>query len=46
MTIIGGGAAGLAAADRLRREGYAGRITLISADSAAPTTAPIYPRIF
>jgi apoptosis-inducing factor 3 len=40
VTIIGGGAAGLAAADRLRREGYPGRITLISADSAAPYDRP------
>ncbi len=40
MTIIGGGAAGLAAADRLRREGYPGRITMISADSAAPYDRP------
>ena len=40
VTIIGGGAAGLAAADRLRRVGYAGRITLISADSAAPYDRP------
>src|SRR5262245_15728681 len=36
VTIIGGGAAGLAAADMLRREGYDGTITMISADSAPP----------
>jgi apoptosis-inducing factor 3 len=40
VTIIGGGAAGLAAADCLRREGYAGRITLISADASAPYDRP------
>src|SRR5258708_1770669 len=40
VTIIGGGAAGLAAADRLRREGYSGRITVISADTAPPYDRP------
>jgi apoptosis-inducing factor 3 len=40
VTILGGGAAGLAAADRLRREGYPGRVTMISADSAAPYDRP------
>jgi apoptosis-inducing factor 3 len=40
VTIVGGGAAGLAAADRLRREGYSGRITLISADASAPYDRP------
>jgi NADPH-dependent 2,4-dienoyl-CoA reductase/sulfur reductase-like enzyme/nitrite reductase/ring-hydroxylating ferredoxin subunit len=40
VTIIGGGAAGLAAADTLRREGYSGRITIISADDSAPYDRP------
>jgi thioredoxin reductase/nitrite reductase/ring-hydroxylating ferredoxin subunit len=40
VTILGGGAAGLAAADRLRREGYPGRVTMISADAAAPYDRP------
>jgi len=40
VTIIGGGAAGFAAADRLRREGYSGRVTMISADAAAPYDRP------
>ena len=40
VTIIGGGAAGLAAADRLRREGYSGPIMLISADSSPPYDRP------
>jgi len=40
VTIIGGGAAGLAAADRLRREGYSARITLISADASPPYDRP------
>ena len=40
VTIIGGGAAGLAAADALRREGYAAPITLISADDSPPYDRP------
>jgi NADPH-dependent 2,4-dienoyl-CoA reductase/sulfur reductase-like enzyme len=40
VTIIGGGAAGLCAADALRREGYGAPITLISADDSAPYDRP------
>jgi NADPH-dependent 2,4-dienoyl-CoA reductase/sulfur reductase-like enzyme/nitrite reductase/ring-hydroxylating ferredoxin subunit len=40
VVIIGGGAAGLAAADILRREGYDGPITMISADEAPPSDRP------
>jgi NADPH-dependent 2,4-dienoyl-CoA reductase/sulfur reductase-like enzyme/nitrite reductase/ring-hydroxylating ferredoxin subunit len=40
VTILGGGAAGLAAADALRREGYAAPITIISADDSAPYDRP------
>jgi NADPH-dependent 2,4-dienoyl-CoA reductase/sulfur reductase-like enzyme/nitrite reductase/ring-hydroxylating ferredoxin subunit len=40
IVIVGGGAAGLAAADMLRREGFDGGITLISADSAQPCDRP------
>jgi apoptosis-inducing factor 3 len=40
IVIVGGGAAGLAAADMLRREGYSGRLTMISADSAPPVDRP------
>ena len=38
--IIGGGAAGLAAADTLRREGYGGEITILSADESPPVDRP------
>jgi len=40
MVIIGGGAAGYAAADMLRREGYGGGVTIISADNAPPYDRP------
>jgi len=40
IIIIGGGAAGLAAADMLRREGYRGALTMISADSTPPCDRP------
>jgi NADPH-dependent 2,4-dienoyl-CoA reductase/sulfur reductase-like enzyme/nitrite reductase/ring-hydroxylating ferredoxin subunit len=40
VIILGGGGAGLAAADVLRREGYDGPVTMISADDAPPTDRP------
>ena len=40
VIIVGGGAAGLAAADMLRREGYEGPVTLISADPDPPVDRP------
>jgi NADPH-dependent 2,4-dienoyl-CoA reductase/sulfur reductase-like enzyme/nitrite reductase/ring-hydroxylating ferredoxin subunit len=40
IVIVGGGAAGLAAADMLRREGYGNPVTLISADEDAPVDRP------
>lgn len=36
IVIVGGGAAGNCAAQTLRREGYTGTITVLSADEAAP----------
>jgi NADPH-dependent 2,4-dienoyl-CoA reductase/sulfur reductase-like enzyme/nitrite reductase/ring-hydroxylating ferredoxin subunit len=40
VIIVGGGGAGLAAADMLRREGYDGSITMISADDSPPCDRP------
>jgi len=40
VVIVGGGAAGLAAADMLRREGYDRPITMLSADDSAPPDRP------
>ena len=40
VVIIGGGGAGNAAAETLRSEGYAGAITLLSADASPPCDRP------
>ena len=40
IVILGGGAAGSSAAETLRREGYSGRIVMVSADSSAPYDRP------
>lgn len=40
VVIVGGGAAGLAAADMLRREGFEGPVTILSADDSAPYDRP------
>jgi NADPH-dependent 2,4-dienoyl-CoA reductase/sulfur reductase-like enzyme/nitrite reductase/ring-hydroxylating ferredoxin subunit len=40
VVIVGGGAGGNAAAEMLRRLGYAGRITMFSADSSGPCDRP------
>ena len=40
VLIIGGGPAGLVAADTLRREGYGGSIDIVSAESGAPVDRP------
>ena len=40
IVIVGGGAAGFAAAEMLRREGFGGQLTLVSADDSAPYDRP------
>jgi NADPH-dependent 2,4-dienoyl-CoA reductase/sulfur reductase-like enzyme/nitrite reductase/ring-hydroxylating ferredoxin subunit len=40
VVIVGGGGAGLAAADMLRREGYGGPVTIISGDDSPPCDRP------
>jgi NADPH-dependent 2,4-dienoyl-CoA reductase/sulfur reductase-like enzyme/nitrite reductase/ring-hydroxylating ferredoxin subunit len=40
VVIVGGGAAGNAAAEMLRRQGYAGRLTIVSADPSLPCDRP------
>jgi len=40
IVIVGGGAAGFAAAEMLRRHGYAGSIIMFSGESAAPVDRP------
>ena len=40
LLVIGGGAAGFAAAEMLRREGYGGKLTVVSADESPPYDRP------
>jgi NADPH-dependent 2,4-dienoyl-CoA reductase/sulfur reductase-like enzyme/nitrite reductase/ring-hydroxylating ferredoxin subunit len=40
VVIVGGGAAGNAAAEMLRRQGYTGRLTMLSADPSLPCDRP------
>ncbi|MET0790942.1 MAG: FAD-dependent oxidoreductase [Polyangiaceae bacterium] len=40
IVIVGAGAAGNSAAEKLRREGYAGKLTLLSAEGSLPIDRP------
>ncbi len=40
VVIVGAGAAGNSAAEKLRREGYAGKITLVGAEASLPVDRP------
>jgi apoptosis-inducing factor 3 len=40
VVVVGGGAAGFAASEQLRREGYEGALTILSDDSDAPYDRP------
>jgi NADPH-dependent 2,4-dienoyl-CoA reductase/sulfur reductase-like enzyme/nitrite reductase/ring-hydroxylating ferredoxin subunit len=40
IVIVGGGAAGFAAAEMLRRDGYSGKLVMLSNDDAAPVDRP------
>jgi NADPH-dependent 2,4-dienoyl-CoA reductase/sulfur reductase-like enzyme/nitrite reductase/ring-hydroxylating ferredoxin subunit len=40
FVIVGGGAAGFAAAEMLRREGFSGSLTMVSSDDTAPYDRP------
>jgi NADPH-dependent 2,4-dienoyl-CoA reductase/sulfur reductase-like enzyme/nitrite reductase/ring-hydroxylating ferredoxin subunit len=40
FVIVGGGAAGFAAAERLRREGFEGEVVILSADEEPPVDRP------
>jgi apoptosis-inducing factor 3 len=46
VIIVGGGTAGTAAAEMLRREGHSGGITMMSADEAVPYARPTLSKDF